>query len=277
MNKKSAFSLIELSVVLIVIGLLAVGIMKSSVVLQAAKLYGARSMTKSAVVNDISGITLWLEATSVDSFDSANIDDGDSVDNWNDIKSSSIGNYIATESTNPPSYNPIILDDLPGVVFDGTDDSLEIANFDANAYITLFVVGKFNSSDFLVEHGTNATSNGGFLFDGSGVPTTVRRSSNSVANSSSTSWFGSSLALGVMRYDGSNISYKSNDASFTNASTSTVSNIFLDSTLYIGARAGSSLFTDGAFGEIIMFDRALSDDEVDDIVEYLIKKWDIES
>ncbi len=274
MHKKNAFSLLEMSVVLITIAVLFAAITQSSFVLQMAKLSSARSMTKSSVVNDTTGLILWLESTLLDSFNDKQLNDGDLITNWYDIKSSHISQYITTSSV-PPSYNYAAINGLPGISFDNINRFLQISNFKANAYMTLFVVGKFNAGDMFIEHGTNATSVDGFNFSGSGVPTTIRRSANSVANASSTNWLGPETSIAVMRYNGINISYKKNNSNFTNVAASSVPNSMLEATLYIGSRAGTSNFSDGFFGEIIMFDRSLTDTEVDDIVEYLTKKWQI--
>ena len=280
MNKsKKAFSLLELSIVLIVISILTSIIIGSSFVINTAQLAAARNLTNSSVVNDISGLTLWLESTSLDSFDDEDIEDGDLVENWYDISPQNLNSYIATQSTSDsrPIYTKKAIGKLPGVNFDDTDDSLSISNFNANGYITIFVVGKFTDSDFIVEHGPNASSNDGFLFWGSNTnsaPGRVTRSSSS-SITATTQWFGNEAAIGVMRYDDSNISYKLNDASFTNTANSSAANSIVQDSLYIGSRAGSNLFSNGSFGEIIMFDRDLTDDEVDDIVEYLNKKWQV--
>ncbi len=108
-------------------------------------------------------------------------------------------------------------------------------------------------------------------------PAIVNRSQASQASQpSSSSWFSNNLpAIGVMRYDGSKISYKLNNNDFVNTSDSDAVNNIAQSTLYIGSRAGSSLFSSGYFGEIIIYDRAISDDDVDNIVQYLNKKWGI--
>ena len=49
------------------------------------KLVGARNVTKSSIVNSLNGLTLWLEATSSDSFDKENLAEGDKVNIWRNI------------------------------------------------------------------------------------------------------------------------------------------------------------------------------------------------
>jgi prepilin-type N-terminal cleavage/methylation domain-containing protein len=60
---KKAFSLIELSVVVLIIGILIAGITQSSRLVRAMKLNTARSLTRSSDVNSIRNLTAWFDAT----------------------------------------------------------------------------------------------------------------------------------------------------------------------------------------------------------------------
>ena len=62
-GKKKAFTLMELSIVLIVVALLVGGVVASQGLIQAARLAKARSLTNSAPVPMIEDLTLWLETT----------------------------------------------------------------------------------------------------------------------------------------------------------------------------------------------------------------------
>jgi len=60
---KTAFSLIELSIVVLIIGILIAGISQSSRLIKAMKLSTARSLTRSSDVNSINNLTAWFDAT----------------------------------------------------------------------------------------------------------------------------------------------------------------------------------------------------------------------
>ncbi len=94
---------------------------------------------------------MWLDSVSIESFDEEDIYDGDQVQNWNDIKESYLENYIATQSnaSKRPTYKRSAINRLPALYFDNPT-SLQIADFVANSYITIFVVGKFQNSIFLL-------------------------------------------------------------------------------------------------------------------------------
>ena len=276
--QRTAFSLLEISIVLVIISILTTIIISSTTLLKLAHLNSARNITKSAVARDISGMILWLDAVSAASFDDEFIEDGDEVTNWNDIKSSHLEPYVATQATaiNKPIYHDNILNKLPAVTFDGVNDFLSIANFQANGYLTVFVVGQFvPAASFFIEQSSDASSSNGFYFNGNGnAPTTVSRSSDST-NINNSGWFGERLGVAVMRYNGTNISYKLNNGAFINSADPDATNNIVIDDLFIGARNGTSNFTNGNFGEIIIYDRALTDNEVDKVVTYLDQKWDI--
>ena len=60
---KTAFSLVELSIVVLIIGILIAGISQSSRLVRAMKLSTARSLTRSSDVNSIRNLTAWFDAT----------------------------------------------------------------------------------------------------------------------------------------------------------------------------------------------------------------------
>jgi len=65
---KRAFSLIELSIVVLIIGILISGITAGSRLVRDSKLKSAAQLTKASDVNSISDLVLWLEPTLENSF-----------------------------------------------------------------------------------------------------------------------------------------------------------------------------------------------------------------
>ena len=82
---KKAFSLIELSIVLLIIGILIAGVTQSSRLIEQFKLTSARSKTKSSPVNSITGLSMWLETTAIESFLENESENQATVSAWNDI------------------------------------------------------------------------------------------------------------------------------------------------------------------------------------------------
>ena len=63
MAKKNAFSLIELSIVILIIGILVAGVTTSSRLIRAMKLISAKQLTQSSPVLTISDLLAWFEPT----------------------------------------------------------------------------------------------------------------------------------------------------------------------------------------------------------------------
>ena len=66
--KPSAFSLIELSIVLIIIGLLAGGIVAGSVLVKRARIESAKSLTNKSPIKATEDLAMWFEGSLSDSF-----------------------------------------------------------------------------------------------------------------------------------------------------------------------------------------------------------------
>ncbi|MFM7682251.1 MAG: prepilin-type N-terminal cleavage/methylation domain-containing protein, partial [Bacteroidota bacterium] len=61
MNKKLAFSLIELSIVILIIGILVAGVTQSSRLVAQMRLASAQSVTRSADISSIRDMVFWAE------------------------------------------------------------------------------------------------------------------------------------------------------------------------------------------------------------------------
>ena len=154
-HKKQAFSLLELSVVILIIGILITGIMKGGSLVSASRLNAARSLTARSPVGEINSLAAWYETTSLQSFSkrtaggsgappthSASISatqlkESDPIELWRDIGPKCINNYaifnssgstqadyngtcnaLSQATTNSrPSYSLSGINNLPSVSF----------------------------------------------------------------------------------------------------------------------------------------------------------------
>jgi hypothetical protein len=82
---KKAFSLIELSIVILTIGIIIAGVTQSSALLQKAKIQSALTLTKNSPVAGIEGLSFWFETTLPESFLSDQTEEGKVITQWNDI------------------------------------------------------------------------------------------------------------------------------------------------------------------------------------------------
>lgn len=284
MKKHSAFSLIELSVIIIICGLLIAGVMKGSSLLKSAKLTAARALTDKSPVIDMRGLLFWYETSLLTSFD-----DGISVDNsqiatWhnNISKLSDNQNDDATQSIS--SSQPLFIENafngaIPAVRFDGVNDYLL---FNGNALI---------NTDYTLIAVEQRRAQPGYRFIGGTYP-----------GSQSAILFGywSHSAVFNGHYGGQVVSYAIDNYTHPiprihtyQTSSSSGKKYWLNSgnnpdasnssytdnlTRFDGAAIGRSFsnFFNGDLAEIIMFNRALNDNERKSIERYLSKKYNID-
>jgi len=149
---KRAFSLIELSITILVIGILVAGVLSASNLVEKMRVRTARSLTESSDVNGIKSLVLWYEPTSDSSFMNAfgnkNIDDGDLIAALYDSSPQVGVKTNATQSTqsNMPQYKKGIINGLPALYFDGVDDYLSFSNI-LGYDLSIFTVIKTTDTD----------------------------------------------------------------------------------------------------------------------------------
>ena len=130
MKKNKAFSLVELSVVILIIGILIAGVTQSGRLIRQIKLSTARSVTSSSDVNSIRDVTGWFEASTEGSFriagGSSEIQNDDEITEWHDYNTqkSAFDKPTLVNSTagTYPKYRSNGINGIPAVYFDGTND-----------------------------------------------------------------------------------------------------------------------------------------------------------
>lgn len=99
MKRNSAFSLIELSIVILVIGILIAGITQSSRLVKQVRIRTAQTLTQSSPVNSIKDLAVWFEPTMESSFADSETQNNSTITNWYDINSHSSIKNNATQDT----------------------------------------------------------------------------------------------------------------------------------------------------------------------------------
>lgn len=146
-----AFSLIELSIVILIIGIIIAGIAQSSRLVRQSKVKSAVNLTQTSPVNGMRSVVLWLETSQDESFASA-MDDGTKIAQWNDTNPQTQSKLFAMPLSGADSttatYKLDGINGIPSINFDGaatgalaiaTTNSTTIAhtpvitNLDANA------------------------------------------------------------------------------------------------------------------------------------------------
>lgn len=293
---KSAFSLIELSIVILIIGIIIVGVTQSSTLVRKMRLNSARSLTQSSSITSITGLSAWLETTMQTSLkgvtNSFSPEENEAIETWMDYnpQSSYKINLTAALAAQQPTYILDGINGIPALKFNGSSNVLissAIAPITAgNDAFTIAVVWQANSvlpsaTQNIVEQ--SATS---------GTITTNDKIGLAITSTSTQTFSGPSSTAVTQPYaiktnyitllvsDGINYYIHSN----TGVSSAGAINAALlnakASALMVGAGYGASAhagYFNGEVSEVIMFDRALNSSEVTEVKSYLSKKYSIKT
>jgi prepilin-type N-terminal cleavage/methylation domain-containing protein len=284
---KKAFSLIELSIVLVIIGLLVAGITQGSRLVQKFRISTAQTLTQSSPVNGIKNLVAWYETTSQASFDSA-IDNGVAISTWYDI-SPSVNKINATQTTaaNRPIYTENDINSLPTLKF--TRSQSQVMNLPDgtipynNSPYTIFIVAKADQicKGAMVTCGLIGSGTGN---DSQSNSFRYMQAGGGFANywwNNDANMVGSSLFLNTTSPHVVAFYYNQkvrriifNGLEQTLSGATNINNQATASSNRIGVTTGNEPL-DGSIAEIIIFNRALMAEEIDSIESYLGKKWGI--
>ena len=284
---KKAFSLIEISVVIVIIGILIAGISQGIDLYQDMRLATARSLTQNSRVNRIEDLTMWFESTSEKSFEKPNPSNGERIALWKNINFKLFNRIDVAQSNqaSKPFYVRNAINGNPALRFDNAQhliaSNVKISEIVSSDQATVFMVQNNFSGD-----GTTTTfgwNNGNYRFQShaqegnkvlldfgttlSGFRTTTEALTN----------FLNQNKIITFVKNGSNGQVKINSALLANSSSS---NATIDLSLSANFSIGKFLPDDNYFfygyiGELIIFKKALTDAEINDVEKYLSKKWSI--
>lgn len=168
-----AFSLMEMSFILLALSLILAAIPITTSFVRNHKVVGAQALTNDAPVHNIEGLVFWLETSKAESFFATEGKDGRIVNTWRDINPQSTTKINATSATaaagdtSKISYNQVMtastantkgptyvkngINDLPSLNFDNSGSQFRYMAIDANSSITptqslvMFFVVRFRS------------------------------------------------------------------------------------------------------------------------------------
>lgn len=282
MNKKyRAFSMIEISMVLVLLTAIILGIMQTTTLVNDARLARAQTLTKKSPVKDIKGLILWLETSLEESFIIDEGQDSVNISSWFDIKNNDLANNHATQSnsSNQPTYVENAFNDaIAAVRFDGSNDFLL---FDGskiiNSSYTIFIVEKrtdSKSNNYFIS-GTSTISNSNLLLGySSNTALSYSHYNNTISNTIG-GYNGEVARIHSFKFDYNGKEYFENGGLVANASdiNNNALSAFDGST--IGRYLNGTSYYKGDIAEIIIFNRALDDAEKTLVEEYLSNKYGI--
>jgi hypothetical protein len=225
------------------------------------------------------GLQLWLKADAI-----TGLSDGAGVSSW--VDSSGLGrNAVQVTGADQPLYKVNQLHGLPGVVSSGSPKYLSVSSLPLSTF-TAFVVFQASANGIIYEQSSNSNKGANA---GSAIYTTTAFSINAArgvngANASAkdyvSNWgsdnvakraaqsFDGTHAGHTLTVNGGSVSLTTYSTSNQDPGTSTVTD-----TLFLMARAGTSLFLPGTLYEIIFYSPVLSPAQQASIDRYLKNKW----
>lgn len=290
LKKPSAFSLIEISIVLLIIGILVAGVTQGSRMVAASRLQTAQTLTISSPVSSITNLILWLEPSLdgnvISSTNNTNPEDGDKVTTWKDNNPQSTIKTNLTQATDSmrPLYIAASLSGLPAIQFDGTNDYYAISNIVSQSY-SLFVVMKtsvagtagqaFVGKQIVTSEVSGATNDvvplsigGGFVKTFTGSPDSTLTGTTTVSNNKA-------HIICTTRNEISGVRNIFVDGMVDGSDVGRTGKLNANPFTTIGGDIINGVYFNGYVGEIIIFDRVLKAEERTSVTSYLAKKWSV--
>ncbi len=279
-NFRTAFSFLEASIVILVIGIIILGITQSSRLIRKIKLSSAQRVTSGSETSAIPEMSVWFETTMPENL---TIDDQNRVKVWNDYNTQVIEiDKINASQTSPagrPAYVENGINGLPSLSFDGVNDNLSVRNFCANGF-TIFVVLQ-----------TSNIGNAPVLWAGAAgvtndvAPLVISGSSPSIINGGDADYSLTATGKSIISdsphlvminrniRNGARELWVDGVSSATDANGASGMLLNANPNLLIGRDSVENVSYKGQIGEIIAFERDLEIAERETVEKYLRKKW----
>jgi type II secretory pathway pseudopilin PulG len=305
-KKYLAFSLLEVSVVIMIVGILISGISAGIDLYQDYRLTNAKSLTTNSRVSRIEGLEMWIEPTLDNAFSKVvstspisyelikKPDNNQPIGKWNNVN---FFQKIATEvdpyqeaSGRQPFYIESAINGLPALYFDGkTDGTGDFMSFKAkfiNDYsnFTIFIVEKRTGLGVLSTNPVYTSIYQYILSTNDAGNIAVGPISNGSIRINPGSWYfvGNHLnktylhTFLINETAGKKIYLNGIEKlSVADTTKATVpANNFLIKIAYFDRSWTQNYYT-GFIGEIIIFSKELNNSERSDIEKYLLDKWQI--
>lgn len=284
MKKHQAFSLVELSIVILVIGILIAGVIQGSNLVTKFRIKTAQTLTQSSPVASIKDLAFWVETTSEKSF-SSEPDDGSLIGTWYDINPQSLqkNNAVMNTPLTKASYIQSGKNGIPILRFGNADSNPDYYNnltLRLDSEISSFVVASTTvaaaatirriialENNFIVGIGNSSKSEFSSYF-GNGSSWNHNYSYGADATLNLNQYY---ILSSVLR-GSSNKGYV-NGVDVGNPTGSSSETKSVSTGYRIGSGGGQTWL--GDIGEIIIFNRGLNDEERKAVEKYLSQKWGI--
>lgn len=277
--KKSAFSLLELSVSLVVVSLLMAMVSQGIKIVASSRLTTARSLTSKSPVPNISGLIAWYETSSVDSFKTNEAFDGKQISAWYDISPNSIPakkNALTRVASAAVTYESDGINKIPSLLFNGTN-KIELANFyqGSTSQNTIFIVANPSTITTIILDSSSSGSNSNIGQNSNsfsmnlGSLVSTGTVTNPIVNLAKVSY------IAAVYFNGSNSKVYFNSSSIIAGGSTINPGTTALTGVSIGANRSNASNYSGLISEIIIYNRPLQNQERKDVMSYLSKKYGI--
>ena len=278
LKKNKAFSLVELSISLVVIGTLMAIVAGSTKLIASSRLTSARSLTARSPVPKIEGLVAWYETSRRESFKPSETVDGGQISAWYDVSPGSITkqkNTLTRTASSAVTYQSNGINKIPSVNIDGT----------GKISVTSFYQGTSTQNTiFFVTRPYVLGGNTGTVIDSGAINTTAvalvtggihaywgLTGDATASNCCSTN---ENYIIAFYANRSSSKSYVNNATTMTGGSTVNPGTNILTG-LTVGADAANSYNLTGLVSEVIVYNRPLQTQERKDVMNYLSQKYGI--
>jgi prepilin-type N-terminal cleavage/methylation domain-containing protein len=141
---QKAFSLVELSMVILIIGILIAGVSQGIDLYEDFRINTAKTLTLNSRVGRVPDLVSWIETSMINSFDDAEEKDGLTLSNWYDINPiitpNSKKNFTQATAGSRPYYIKNVSNGLPAVKFGSGRHLVFEGGILVNTDFTMFVI-----------------------------------------------------------------------------------------------------------------------------------------
>lgn len=281
---KRAFSLIELSIVLVIIGLLIAGITSGRNLVRSSKLSSARAITFSSQIMTIPGMVLWAESTAKDAFLNTESINSHTLTTWYNIEPSGflVKNNLTTAASNNVIYQEISTNELPALAMKVAGD-ISVANFSGSALpqSTIAIVFKptvapNGTAVTIADSGASSNLTSSIAIRNNQVVLNAGLAANSstITNPASFSLNGEYIL--IVYFSGTSSKVFVNNMTEVGGSGATLSaGTNALNGLTIGASKSGASGIAAEISEVVVYNRVLKSTERQDVMSYLSKKYKI--
>ena len=278
-SNKLGFSLLEISVILLIVGILVASVSSGKSMIKKSRITSAQTLSANSPVSAVDTLAIWLEPVMSDSISEDETYEGETISGWQNMTS-----YFTPQkfsSAGDPSYREASINKIPSINFDG-NDSIDINS--AIQHITgsnfaIFIVEERDGNGALIDSDNlkviydSADGNIKISQNGSEVISAAAPSGPTLNYISFASYENGSAPVGTAYYRNKGVFMNAGVEAINSTATATTNIVPNISGATLGASTNGF---NGDISELIIYGQSLTFLELDEVLKYLSTKYQIE-